>query len=402
MKKLVLVVLLSVLVVFAFGKTRITFWGFMLNDESSKKILGEFMKENPDIEVEYVQLSWSNGFDKIVTSIAANNAPDVVELGNTWVANFASQDAILKMDDYASKVKDKYFGWDSVEYNGHYWALPWLLGTRALFFNLDLFEKAGLDPNTPPETWEELYDAAQKIDALGDDIYGFGMCAGESFSPWQQWFLPAVWGNEASILSKDMKKSLLYSTKVIETAKFYQALSKYSLKTKQADLAKAFGEGKLGMYVSGAWDISGIESNYPNILFDVALLPKPNKWSGTHASFAGAEVLAITKQSKNQEAALKLIEYLLRSDVAMQVTKLVPSVFPSVVGADKDPWFEDHPMHQVFYEQNKYAKPAPSHPQWFKIQQYLTEAIEKIVLENENVESTLRYYNLKIQQLLNH
>ncbi len=124
------------------------------------------------------------------------------------------------------------------------------------------------------------------------------MCAGESFSPWQQWFLPAVWGNEASILSKDMKKSLLYSTKVIETAKFYQALSKYSLKTKQADLAKAFGEGKLGMYVSGAWDISGIESNYPNILFDVALLPKPNKWSGTHASFAGAEVLAITKQSK--------------------------------------------------------------------------------------------------------
>ncbi len=123
MKKLVLVVLLSVLVVFAFGKTRITFWGFMLNDESSKKILGEFMKENPDIEVEYVQLSWSNGFDKIVTSIAANNAPDVVELGNTWVANFASQDAILKMDDYASKVKDKYFGWDSVEYNGHYWAL---------------------------------------------------------------------------------------------------------------------------------------------------------------------------------------------------------------------------------------------------------------------------------------
>ncbi|KAF2956135.1 extracellular solute-binding protein [Marinitoga sp. 38H-ov] len=398
MKKALLVLVLSLLVVFSFGKTKITFWGFMLDDESSAKILNDFMKENPDIEVEYVQLSWSNGFDKIVTAIAANNAPDVVELGNTWVANFASQKTITNLDNYADV--EKYFGWDSVKYDGHIWAMPWLLGTRALFFNLDLFEKAGLDPNNPPETWEELYVAAKKINEVGDNIYGFGMCAGENFSPWQQWFLPAVWGNGGDIIVDD--KSQLYSTKVIETAEFYKALSKYSLKTKQADLAKAFGEGKIGMYVSGAWDIDGIEKNYPNIVFDVTLLPKPNKWSGTHASFAGAEVLAITEQSKNKEAAIKLIKYLLRSDVAMQVTKLVPSVFPSVVGADKDPWFDDHPLHKTFYEQNKYAKPAPSNPQWFKIQQYLTEAIEKIILENEDIDSTLRYYNLKIQQLLNH
>ncbi len=384
----------------SFAKTKITYWQFMMNDETAKKIIGQFEKENPDITVEVVQLSWSNGLDKITTSIAAWTPPDVVELGNTWVANFAANGAILDLSDWAQKIKGKYSGWETTEYKGKYYAIPWLLGTRALFYNIGLFEKAGLNPDNPPQTWEDVYRAAKKISALGNDIYGIGLCAGENYSPWQQWFLPAVWSNNGSILSKNYTKANLTSCAVRETALFYQKLAKYALKSKQADLAKAFGEGKLGMYVSGAWDIGSLSNNYPDTEFDVALIPKASSWKGAHVSFAGAEVLALPKDGKHKDAAKKLIEFLIRPDVAMQITKLVPSVFPSAIGADKDPWFDEHPLHLVFYEQNKTTKPAPPIPSWTKVQAVLSEVVEKLILEGKDVDSTLNYYNKKIQAIL--
>lgn len=398
--KRILVVLLVVVALISFSKTKLTFWGFMMNDEHAKKVLEKFMAENPDIEVEYVQLSWANGFDKIVTAIAGGEDLDVVELGNTWVANFAERNALESMDIFYKNYGKDYVGWNTVYYQGSYWAVPWLLGTRALFYNLELFEKAGLNPDNPPKTWEELYVAAKKINELSDDIYGFGMPAGENYSPWQQWFLPAVWGTGGDIITEDGKRALLTSCKVKETAEFYKALSEVSLKTKQADLAKAFGEGKIGLYVSGAWDIDYLETNYPETPFNVVFIPKPAAWYGTHASFAGAEVLAIMKHSKHKKEAQKLVEFLIRPDIAMEVAMIWPAIFPSHVDAGNDPWFEDHPMHKVFYEQNKYAKPVPSIPAWPKVQAVLTEAIEKIILQDADIDTTLFEYNMKIQKIL--
>jgi multiple sugar transport system substrate-binding protein len=57
-------------------------------------------------------------------------------------------------------------------------------------------------------------------------------------------------------------------------------------------------------------------------------------------------------------------------------------------------------MHKVFYEQNKYAKPVPSIPAWPKVQAVLTEAIEKIILQDADIDTTLFEYNMKIQKIL--
>jgi len=395
-----LVIMFTVLTVLSFSKVIVTFWGFTMNDEHAKKVLTTFMKENPDIEVEYVQLSWSNGFDKIVTAIAGGEKLDVVELGNTWVASFADKGALENMDSFYKKYGKDYMGWNTTYYKKSYYSVPWLLGTRAMFYNLDLFEKAGLNPDKPPVTWDEVLKAAAKIDALGPNIYGFGLPSGESYSPWQQWFLPAVWCTGGDIISEDGKKALLVSPKVNQTAEFYRKLAKNSMKTKQDDLAKAFGEGKIGMYVSGAWDIDYLETNYPELPFNVTFIPKPSENSGTHASFAGAEVLAIMKNSKNKDAAQKLIEFLIRPDIAMDIAKLWPAIFPSHVDAGKDPWFADHPMHKVFYEQNKYAKPVPSIPAWPKIEDVLRDLVEEIILTDKSISSILLKYNTIVQDIL--
>ncbi len=397
-RKVLLAVLLIAAVV-SFAKTKIVFWQFMMDDALAKEVLAGFSKEFPDIEVEVVQLSWSTGFDKIVTAIAAGAAPDVVELGNTWVASFASQGVLREVDpEDVAKYKD-FPGMNCAEYMGKYYGYPWLLGTRAMFYNVDLMKKAGLDPDDPPETWSELLDAAKKISAL-PGVYGIGLPAGEVYSPWQEWFLLALWGNGGDVVSKDLKTAVLNSSQNKETARFYQELSKYALKSKQKDLGEAFGEGRIGFLVSGAWSIGTLAQSYPNLNYGVCLIPRPDKPGGIHASFLGGEVLAIPTQTKNVDAARKLINYLMRPEVAMMITKHYPGVYPADPRAASDPWFEDNPLHLVFFEQLKTAFPVPPTPAWPKIEDILTNLVDDLIVHYKDVDEVLEYYNAEIQKVL--
>lgn len=182
MMRKVLFAILLVAAVMSFAKTRLVFWQFMMDDALAKEVIVGFSKEFPDVEVEVVQLSWSTGFDKIVTAIAAGAAPDVVELGNTWVASFASQGVLREVQPEDLAKYRNFPGMNSAEYMGKYYGYPWLLGTRAMFYNVDLLMKVGLDPDDPAKTWSELLNAVKKISAL-PDAYGIGLPAGEVYSP---------------------------------------------------------------------------------------------------------------------------------------------------------------------------------------------------------------------------
>ncbi|HBT50714.1 MAG TPA: ABC transporter substrate-binding protein [Petrotoga sp.] len=399
-KKILLMVLVVGLALLSFGKTKISVWQFMMDDTLSKQVKAQFEAANPDIELEIVQLSWATGFDRIVTSIAAGSAPDVIELGNTWLATFASQGVLRPVDDIVGKVKDDYVAWNFVEYQEKTWGFPWLLAPRAMYYNLELLDRAGLDPDNPPKTWNELLNASQKINALGSDIYGVGLCVGELYSPYQQWFLPAVWGNMGHFVSPDLKKAILNSEPVIETANYYRVLSNYALLGKESELAEAFGKGKLGFFFAGPAYINNTQRDYPETIFDVVLIPKPREHHGYHASFAGGEVLGISSQSKNVEEAWRVIEFLLSEEVAMQITRTTGEVFPTKVGIENDPWFESHPLHATFLEQNKYAVPFPPLAEANKIEQLFTNIVEEILLTDAPIEEILQKYNQQIQNLL--
>ncbi len=399
MLRKIFLAVLSVAVILSFAKTKIVFWQFMMDDALAKEVLSGFSKEFPDIEVEVVQLSWSNGFDKIVTAIAAGAAPDVVELGNTWVASFASQGVLLEVGKEDLEKYRNFPGMNSAEYKGKYYGYPWLLGTRAMFYNVDLMIKAGLDPDNPPQTWSELLNAVKKISTL-TGVYGIGLPAGEVYSPWQEWFLLAIWGNGGDVLSKDLKTAVLNSKQNKQTAQFYQELSRYALKSKQKDLGEAFGEGRVGFLVSGAWSIGTLAQSYPNLNYGVCLIPKPDSPDGIHASFLGGEILAIPKQTKNLDAATKLINYLMRPEVAMIITKHYPGVYPADPRAGSDPWFKDNPLHSVFFEQLKTAFPVPPTPAWPKIEDILTNLVDDLIVQYKNVDEVLEYYNKEIQNVL--
>ena len=141
-------------------------------------MIAEFEAENPDIKVKVEQLTWQSGLEKIQAALASGTQPDLCELGSTWLPRFSYEGVLMDMTHVYEEIGDDYLMWESTRWDGKVYGLPWVQGSRVLFWNRDLFSRAGMDPNTPPTTWDELLSAARKIDALGDDIYGFGLNLG--------------------------------------------------------------------------------------------------------------------------------------------------------------------------------------------------------------------------------
>jgi multiple sugar transport system substrate-binding protein len=267
--------------------------------------------------------------------------------------------------------------WESAIWDGRAYGLPWVQGSRALFYNRDLFRRAGLDPDEPPETWNELLAAARAIDALEPDIKGFGQNLGERYVLYKK-FMAFAWSNGGRILD-DHGVVRVDGDETLEALEFYLELSRYSLKEKQEVLDHHFKTGKLGMQISGAWNLANFRQEAPNLDYGVALVPKPAPGRGTHASFAGAEILVIFKGTGMKAESLALARFLQSYPQAKELSRSVGSVFPASKLALEDTTFTNDDKIRVFLEQSFTSRTAPAHPGWIEMEDVLNEAIEEVL-----------------------
>jgi len=358
------------------GETVITFWQFW-DMAAVEELVREFEAENPGIRVDVEQLTWQSGLQKIQAAVASGTQPDLCELGSTWVPRFSYSGVLEDMTDIYNAVADSFLMWDSAKWKGRVYGLPWLQGSRVLFYNKDLFERAGLDADSPPETWDDLLDAARKINDLGPDIYGFGLNLGERYVLYKK-FMAFAWGNGGRILDDD-GTVVFNSDANLEALKFYLELAKYSLKEKQEVFDHQFKLGKLGMQVSGAWNLKNYANEAPDLDYGVTLVPKPSQDKGTHASFAGAELLVIFKNSKHKEQALRLARFLQSYPMARQISLAERSVFPASKRALWDAVFLHDDKVKVFVRQALTSRSAPAHPGWIEMEDVINSSIEEVL-----------------------
>lgn len=375
--------------------TVITFWQFF-EPGAIRPVLEKFEKEHPGVRVDMQQLTWADGRQKIIASVAAGGPPDLCELGSTWVAKFAADGAILDWTEDARALRDRFRMWDTAEYDSRVYGLPWVVGTRALFVNRDLFARAGID--SFPETWCELLDASEKVDDLGDGVYGFGLNSGERYVLYKK-FMPFAWGNGGAVLSADMQHSVFDSQENLEALHFMTALRPSSLLEKQDVLDRAFIEGRVGMVLSGAWLLRTLAKEAPSLRYAVVLVPKPDA-GGSHASFAGGEVLVSFRNSKHPKEAFELARFLVEPENAIAVARVVRSVQPAAVGAEDDPYYAEHPEDRVFVEQLRTSVSTPAHPRWSEIEDVVNEALEQAIHGTRKPEDALREGSRRIEALL--
>jgi multiple sugar transport system substrate-binding protein len=337
------------------------FWSDINTRPVINKLISEFERENPGIKVKVTDLTWANGHDKLVISFAAHQPPDIMELGSDWIAEFASNDLLAECN--GDSFPDNYLY--PAKWDGKTYALPWLLDSRYLFFNMDLLQKAGMGL---PRTWPELLEASKRIDSLGDDIFGFGCNSAEPHRLYKK-FLPFLWSNGGDVLSADGMHSVLAAPAAIDALDFYLKLCDSGLIESQRRLEEYFRQGKIGAVISGGWLLGRLRKTPPDFQYKLAEFFTPDGKPGT--SFFGGEYLALFAGSPKLEAARKLARFLTEKANSQKLCDAAGFGFPPYADLNIS-----DPDARIEAAQLLNSKSSPPTPQWVDIEKDIEDAIE--------------------------
>lgn len=368
------------------------FWSEPSQKKALKTLVERFEKEN-SCKVILTDLSWNDGKTKLMAAFNSETAPDVLELGSDWIAQFSSAGVLRNLSsDSVNLSRFAPFCIPPTLFEGNSYALPWTTDTRVMFFNKDLLKRAGLS-ETPPVNTDELLTACEKIQKLGD-VYGFGANGSDAHRLYKK-ILPFIWSEGGSVISSDGTPTLNLAQN-ISAVETYCKLAKQGFTETQRQLDDAFLRGKIGFWFSGAWLLDKIKKENPALNYGVELIPAmPN---GESSSFAGGEYLAINTKSKNSALALKFLLFITEGKNELEFCKAV-----NQLPADKyflnDKYFDSIPHRSVFTRQLLSAKMTPAHPRWLDIEAILENAVVEAMYEKKTAKQALDDAQAKAAEL---
>lgn len=400
----------------AMAQTTVEWWQFWTDPEIKPTIQAmadDFQQQNPGIKVNITDLTWANGHEKIAIAFASGAAPDVVEIGSDWIAQFAAAGQLADLTDYVAPHRPEFQGWSMATYNERIYAQPWILGTRVLFLNRELLKRAGFDKDFVPLSWDELQDVAKKVQALGSGVYGWGSNTAEKHRLYKK-FMPFLWSAGGRVLSEDGKYCVISSQRAVEALKFYKQLHDCcGYVADQRGIEDGFLDGKIGMIMSGDWLLKRIQLEQRPIDFVTSLMPGPDPTFGTGRtvvpglktnaypgkSFEGGEFLAVAAASSKKDAALKLIDFITSPDNQLKFCKTNLSANPSCRQTQQDPYFQGNPNLEIFIKQLNLATHPPVDPDWVYMEAEIEKAVEQVLFKNALPGETLRQLQKTITDL---
>ncbi len=210
-----------------------------------------FMEANKDITIEMDgSQAYSTYLDQLIVSAIGGTAPNVAHIKAEWLPQLLETGAVKSVVGISDAVMNDYSAGaiSGVTVDGEMVAMPWFANTEALFYNKALLEKANVKVEDI-KSWTDLLAAAEKVSALGDDIYGLAFPDSEVETGEGYNILPALWANGGEFM-KDGKVTL--DTEAgIKTYTQLQEVFQKGLSPKGAtlkDLRNLFGQGKIGFY----------------------------------------------------------------------------------------------------------------------------------------------------------
>ena len=388
--------------------TTIKFWAMGSEAEFVTKLVPEFEKRNPGIKVDVQQIPWTAAQEKLITAFASDNTPDICQLGNTWVPQFASLNAIIKLDDLIGNSmnikKENYFEgiWGTNVIDSAVYGIPWYIDTRLMFYRTDVFKRAGYDQ--PPKSWNELYDLCKRIKALypGEDKYAI-------YLPTNEWAPFIIFGlqNNAELLKDNNSRGNFNSKEFKEAFEFLVKFHKEKLAplgiSQVTNVYQAFADEYFSIYISGPWNINEFKKRMTGDLADKwSTAPMPSKTGEDYpgVSLAGGSSLVVFEKSEHKEEVWKFIEFLSEPSIQIEFYKLIYNL-PAIKEAWEDSSIANNIYMKAFYEQFNHVVPTPKVTEWeqiafAKVQQYAEIAIRSAM----SIDNTLKNLDKDVDMIL--
>ncbi|MFE8016958.1 extracellular solute-binding protein [Streptomyces antibioticus] len=297
------------------GTTTIDVW--LMRDSVSaafqKEFVAGFESAHPDIEVKVQIQEWDGIGEKVTAALASNDAPDVIETGNTQVAQFAQSGGLLDLSDKVDELGGEDWLRGLAEpgaYEGKQYGIPYYAANRVVIYRTDLFEKAGVDP-AAVKTRDQWITATEKLNKAGTQgIY----------LPGQTWYALAgfIWdeGGDLATESGGSWKGTLDTPEALRGMDFYkelQALGKGPRDSDEAEppQAEVMAQGKVAQIISTPGGANVVIESNPELKGKLGFFPIPGKTADQPGSvFIGGSDLVIPAASGKPDAAFTFVKEL--------------------------------------------------------------------------------------------
>ncbi|MGX1267256.1 extracellular solute-binding protein [Streptomyces phaeoluteigriseus] len=297
------------------GRTTVDVWLMRdsVSDTFQKEFTADFEKRHPKIDVKIQIQEWDGIGQKITAALASNDAPDVIEAGNTQVAQFAESGGLLDLSDRKEELNGEDWLSGLAEpgaYEGKQYGIPYYAANRVVIYRTDLFDKAGVDASAI-RTRDQWIAATGKLNKGG--IQGI-------YLPGQMWYALAgfVWdeGGELAIESGGKWSGAMDTPEALRAMAFYEKLQALGKGPKDSDeddppQAEVMAQGQVAQLISTPGGASVITEKNPELKGKLAFFPIPGKTADAPGSvFTGGSDLVVPAAAAHPDEAVTFIKEL--------------------------------------------------------------------------------------------
>jgi multiple sugar transport system substrate-binding protein len=384
-------------------------WGNQAHLDVYKTLIDKFKQTHPNINVSIDSVPFTEYQQKISVLAAGRELPDVAWVAERMVPQFMANgiledvsdvknDTSFQMDDFIPSTLDLF------RKDGKLYGLPFSTPPSVMFYNKDLFDKAGLpSPNELAKqgkwTWEEFVKAAKAISSGtgANKVYGANF-----FRDWKTWILLSSysWSNGSGPFDKEMTKFTWNDKYGVETLKMLQQMMFTDQSHPKAGEQVSFEAGKIGMF----FDVYSYVSKARTIKdFKWSIAPMPSGSQGS-VPMLGQAGYVVFKESKHPKEAKELLKFLASQEGIQATSTFFVPPRKTVLNSDaflKQPGNPDpETIKQAVIDEMPKARFQPGHVQWQKIDTEILNGFDMLFGQAARPEQILKYMEEKVNALL--
>ncbi|WP_369124061.1 ABC transporter substrate-binding protein [Jiangella anatolica] len=299
----------------------ITMWTRAATEAQSQRLVDAY-NESHENQVELTVIPTDDYLPRVGTAAGAGELPDVLSLDVVFVPQFTTAGAYLDITDridalpFADDLAQSHIEVGTLD-DAKY-VVPHTMDLSVLFYNKNLYEQAGLDPEAPPTTMEEFAEHARAIDALGGDVSGTffgGNCGGCYVFTW--W--PSIWASGADVMNEDGTESFLAEPEAQAVYDIWKGLVDDDIVAPGTQ--DEAGPTWTGVFPEGNIGVMPMPSTTLGLMpdtFETGVAPIPGVGGG-ESTFVGGDAIGISSNSEIPDAAWNFIAWTLGDEAQVEV-----------------------------------------------------------------------------------
>ena len=383
----------------------------LMGIDAAGKHMGERAQEftaETGIKVNLVEVEWDTMVNKQAVALTAGEPTfDIVDCGSFMLPEYVPGGMYEDISDlFPPDVKATYMDGmiDSVTVDGKVYAAPLMASWTIMFYNAQMYEKAGLDPDKPPKTWDELLAHGRAIQTKDTYAYTDAMAHGE-----QNTTVFFRWAKSAGAQIGEFRGKKYYwmlnSEECVAAVEFLKKMMDEGVMDPgapiyyQQQVADLFGKGHAAILVN--WDMMTIafrdpaQTPYAGKIFPAAM---PGRVAGLSGSIEGHEYMAVPSASLHKEAAKEFIKYV-SSVENVKRRALEQGMTPVYKELFEDPEVQAAlPLDVIFAAaDNCYYRPAV--PEYAECAEVISTELQNVLVNNKDARQAMEDANDKCNEL---